>query len=191
MSRIKDLLDALRWLLWRRQNHIDIHCLLLVFNSVAGFLTKHHVLLCLGFDFSNPFVDDVKLVGPISRINPRTHVVPIIVTTFRVVVETRGQSGCLMTIISVVSEETFYLDSQLLSILIGLLVRHSIKHRYWSESLHFSQVTKHAQLGISQSHIVLIRLRDLSFLKWTKLSRWCCLQHLGNRFKFMNVIKIL
>lgn len=119
-------------------------------------------VLLLAFDLLHSLVDDLVLVGPISRIDERPHVVSVIIAAFRVEVERWRQDCAFVAIDAVEGEESFDFCCKLVNVCIDLLVVHSIEHGDRPETLYFTELAEHAKLSIGQSHVFLISLGDLS-----------------------------
>ncbi len=70
-------------------------------------------------DLLNSFVDYFELVGPVSGIGVRAHVVAVVIAALGVEVEGRGEGGGLVAIEPIVGKEPLYLGRQLLHVLVN------------------------------------------------------------------------
>lgn len=84
------------------------------------------------FVLFDSLVNNFILVRPVSSIHERSHVVSIVVTTFRIIVESRRQGASFMTIFRIIGEKSLNFCCQLFNIFISILVDHSVKH--WDRS---------------------------------------------------------
>lgn len=194
ISRIEDLVDLLRVRLRTRKADVYLRTRqIFSFNDRKRFsavLKTNFFVLFIHQDLFDPIIDDLELIAPVSGIEPRSHVVAVIVATFRIVEKARWKSGHFMPIVSIVSEKPLYFDWELFDILVGLLIDHPIEHRHWPKPLNFSQFSKNAQFSVCESHILLISLSYLSFLQGAELGWWSCFQHIINASKFVDIIEI-
>lgn len=135
--------------------------------------TSKNVVLDWSFKISHSLVNNLKLVRPISSIEPRSHIVSVVVTTLGIIVERWWQNSGFMAIICVICKEFLYFIRKNFNIFVNFFVIHPIKHRYRSQPLDFTEFTKCTELGISKSHILFISLCNLSFFQRTQLGCGC------------------
>ena len=135
--------------------------------------TSKNVVLDWCFKISDSLINDLKLIRPISSIEPRPHIVSVVVTTLGIIMERWWQYGGFMAVICVICKEFLYFIRKNLHIFINFFVIHPIKHRYRSQSLDFTEFTKCTELGICKSHILFIILCDLTFFQRTQFGCRC------------------
>jgi hypothetical protein len=89
----------------------------------------HKEILFFGsFNLADSFINDLELVGPVSGVDPGTHVKSVVVAAFWVIVEGGRQSGGFVAVVGVVNEECFYFFTEILYVGVHLFEDHTVEH---------------------------------------------------------------
>lgn len=103
----------------------------------------------------NSFVDNLKLIAPISRINYWSLIEPGIITSFRVEMEDRSHCGHFVPVFWIMFEKDLYLFAQLLYSRVLPRTVNVVEHRNRTQFVDSSQLSEQGQFRMCQLHFLL------------------------------------